>query len=444
MSKFDLRDISERLAASRDTEAVSRVLGYPRPYARIGGLPGLLRGSATPGHVYEAMGIAWYGRTSFSRRISCRRDSCESSFTPVLFQYGNRRSLLTHLVPVVPLLRAGHDRGGGADAAATDPDWQVVRVLPLADQETDRDARDLSDKKGAFGSKTIGEIIPLKSMAALAPPSISTVRRGRARPTTAAPAPRPPISKNAFRRLKVETAELTEENKPRPRVAGARIRDRAARQELESLQAGARRSEGPVICARKQSAAADPTSLRRVLELTDTQTRLGGLQSNDRIPQKAFQVLSQEHDPDAFSRTLVTWSASTSSSTVAASWCSTDPGDAADHAQQGIDAAIANNGRCASGRHRRLVAHNRKPLAGASSQGRRIGAAHAPGRLQLGLLHFGPVDLQHRLRGVLNLSNKRNGEPFERSGPDRAVLAGSIMAMTLGAQDASRKSAAWA
>ena len=36
--------------------------------------------------------------------------------------------------------------------------------------------------------------------------------------------------------------------------------------------------------------------------------------------------------------------------------------------------------------------------------------------------------------GVLNLSNKRDGAPFDELDLDRAVLAGSVLAMTLSHQ----------
>jgi len=45
---------------------------------------------------------------------------------------------------------------------------------------------------------------------------------------------------------------------------------------------------------------------------------------------------------------------------------------------------------------------------------------------------------------VLNLSNKAAGLPFDQLDLDRATLTGSLLAMTLGAQDVAQRSAAWA
>jgi len=55
-----------------------------------------------------------------------------------------------------------------------------------------------------------------------------------------------------------------------------------------------------------------------------------------------------------------------------------------------------------------------------------------------------PLVHNNRLFGVLNLSNKRGGEAFEEYDFDRAVIAGSLLAITLGHHDSARRAAAWA
>jgi putative methionine-R-sulfoxide reductase with GAF domain len=57
-----------------------------------------------------------------------------------------------------------------------------------------------------------------------------------------------------------------------------------------------------------------------------------------------------------------------------------------------------------------------------------------------------PLTYKDRTCGVLNLSNKRDGEAFDDFDLDRAMLAGSIIAMTLGGQAQVRRAAttAWA
>ena len=52
-----------------------------------------------------------------------------------------------------------------------------------------------------------------------------------------------------------------------------------------------------------------------------------------------------------------------------------------------------------------------------------------------------PLTYKDRTCGVLNLSNKRDGEAFDEFDLDRAVLVGSIIAMTLGNQEMVRRAA---
>ena len=54
-----------------------------------------------------------------------------------------------------------------------------------------------------------------------------------------------------------------------------------------------------------------------------------------------------------------------------------------------------------------------------------------------------PLIYNNRLCGVMNLSNKKNGEPFEDYDLDRAQIAGSLMAVALADLDNARRAAAW-
>jgi signal transduction protein with GAF and PtsI domain len=55
-----------------------------------------------------------------------------------------------------------------------------------------------------------------------------------------------------------------------------------------------------------------------------------------------------------------------------------------------------------------------------------------------------PIVYDGRLMGVLNLSNKRDRQPFDESDLDRAILAAGIFAITLGSNDAVRRTLVWA
>lgn len=90
------------------------------------------------------------------------------------------------------------------------------------------------------------------------------------------------------------------------------------------------------------------------------------------------------------------------------------------------------------------MAHNRKPLfvrVKADAQ-----AVQHTGQDVYNSDSFIAVPLIHgdRVVGVLNLSNKQGGLPFDELDLDRAMLAGSLLAMTLGRQETARRTAAWA
>jgi signal transduction protein with GAF and PtsI domain len=53
-----------------------------------------------------------------------------------------------------------------------------------------------------------------------------------------------------------------------------------------------------------------------------------------------------------------------------------------------------------------------------------------------------PLIHNNRLCGVLNLSNKSDGEPFDDLDLDRALLAGALLAMVLARHESARHSAA--
>jgi len=89
------------------------------------------------------------------------------------------------------------------------------------------------------------------------------------------------------------------------------------------------------------------------------------------------------------------------------------------------------------------VAHNRKPLFVRVKQD--AAGAGRSGRDDYNSDSFicVPLVYNNRVWGVLNLSNKREGELFDDMDLDRAQLAGSMMATVLGAYAMARQAAAF-
>jgi len=84
------------------------------------------------------------------------------------------------------------------------------------------------------------------------------------------------------------------------------------------------------------------------------------------------------------------------------------------------------------------VAHNRRPLhVRVKHEG---GEAGRSGREDYNSDSFISVPLiyNHRLWGVLNLSNKRAGQPFDDMDLDRAQLSASVLATLLGSRATAR------
>ncbi|HYM80197.1 MAG TPA: GAF domain-containing protein [Candidatus Limnocylindria bacterium] len=452
MSKFDLRDISERLAASRDTEAVVfEFLGYLQA-VRSDWRASLAFYEVSRDalvNIYERHGNRLARKDVVLPADDLPPRLVRKFFHPsAFFNTANRRSLLTHLFQSSPYYEPDPIEAPGLMPLTPIPNWQSCVCLPLADQE-DLIAMVVivSDRKGAFGSKTIGEIIPLKSMAALAlAQHLHRSARPRASDDRSARAAAAEFQER-IRRLNAETAELTEENK----VKAARLQALACEIELLDKSSNQYKQEldgvkSQLFALEEQSAAATQHLSEAYSQLTDTQTRLAGLQSTVGFLKEAFQVLSQEHDPDAFSHTLVTWFCEH----FGLDRCSLMVLDGSKEtlrisAQQGIDPAIADNVKVRVGQGiAGWVAHNRKPLlVRVRKDAESVKHTHQDAYNSDSFISV-PLIYNNRLRGVLNLSNKRDGEPFDDLDLDRALLAGSIMAMTLGAQDVSRRSAAWA
>jgi GAF domain-containing protein len=452
MSNFDLRDISERLTASRDTEAVVfEFLGY------LQAVRSDWRASLAFYEVSRDALVSVYERQGarlVRKDLSLPVDQLpprlvRKFFHPsAFFNVANRRSLLTQLFQSSPFYEPDFTEAAALHALTPMPAWQSCVCMPLADRE------DLiamlvlvSDKKGSFGSRTIGELIPLKSMAALAlaqhlyrtaRPNEPDERSARAAASE---------FQERIRRLNIETAELAEENQAKT----AKLQALAS--EIEQLDKSSNEYKveleevkGQLFALEEQSASATQHLSEAYAQLADTQGRLTGYQSTIGFLKEVFQVLAQEHDPDEFSRTMVTWFCEHFGVDRCSLMVLDDSGETLHmRAQQGIDPHIAGNVRVRIGQGiAGWVAHNRKPLLvrvrneGEPVQHTFQDAYNSDSFVSVPLVH------RNRLWGVLNFSNKRDGEPFDDLDLDRALLAGSVLAMTLGGQELVRRAAAWA
>lgn len=468
MSKFDLRDVSQRLSQSRDTEAVVfEFLGY------LQGLKPDWHASLAFYEVSRDALVSLYTRPKdqlVREAVNIPVDQLPTRLVRKFFHPGafsntpNRRSLLSSLFKTSPFYEPEGAEAGALRPVAPIPDWVSCICMPLADQEDLLAMLVLaSHQKGAFPNRIVEELVPVKGMASLALAQ-HLYRSARTAPTdpaaymppveasAGAPAPAPPPGPAAasfqdqIRQLDSQGAQKGSASEASQARLEAMARELEVadqnsthyRQELERVKVH-------LDALEEQSHAATQHLNEACSQLTETQDRMHELRRTTGFLQDLFQMLSQEHDAQEFSGTLVLWF----SETFGVERCSLMVMNANRDtmriaAQRGLDPAVADQVRVRVGQGiSGWVAQNRKPLfVRVKTDAREV--AHT-GQDVYNSDSFITVPLIHgdQVVGVLNLSNKAAGLPFDQMDLDRATMAASLLAMTLGAGEVEERSAAW-
>ena len=453
MSKFDLRDISQRLSASRDTEAlVLEFLGY------LESVRPDWKASLAFYEVSQDALVSVYQRTS--HRLS-RKDLrlpvdqlparlVRKFFHPsAFFHQGARRPLLSQLLQTSPHYEVPPVEAQALRAIVPVSQWQSCVCLPLADQEDLLAMLVLaSEHPNAFPSKAIGEVLPIRAVAALAlAQHLHRSSRGRdPGPAPAAPSAAATEFQARLKRLDVQAAHMAHSQ-----PAEAERLDALAK-ELESLDSTKNhykqeleKVKGRLMTLEQQSATATQHLTDAYAQLDVTAGRLYAMQRTVGFMKEVCQVLSQEHDRQKFARTLVSWFCEHFGVDRCSLMLLDDARETlAISAQRGIDPDVASRVKVRIGQGiAGWVAHNRKPLF-VRVRGDAKEVAHT-GQDAYNSDSFicVPLIYNNRLCGVMNLSNKKNGEPFEDYDLDRAQIAGSLMAVALADLDHARRAAAW-
>ena len=449
MSKFDLRDISDRLARSRDTEAVVfEFLGYLQavcPDWRAA-LAFYEVSQDALVNVYERQATRLVRRDVTVPVSQLPARLVRKFFHPsAFFNHTDRRTLIGHLFSGSPYYEPDQADAGSLRSLTPLPNWQSCVCLPLADQE---DILALlviaSEKKNAFGSKTIGEVIPIKSMAALAlAQHLYRTVKGRepAANQGAVPAPAADFSER-IHRLNAHSSALEEDNQTKTRkleaMAGeVELLDKNSTQYKQELE----RVKGKLTALEQQSATATEQLTDVSSQLNQAEARGAELQRTIGFMKDVSQVLSQAHDPAEFTTMMVTWFCQH----FGVDRCSLMLLDPAGEtlqiaAQRGIDSQLASQIRVRIGQGvAGWVAHNRKPLFVRVKQDAE--GAGRSGREDYNSDSFicAPLVYSNRVWGVLNLSNRREGQAFTELDLDRAQLVASVVAVVLGSQESSRR-----
>ena len=452
MSKFDFRDISERLSRSRDTEAVVfEFLSYLQQ-ARPDWRASLA--------FYEVSRDALVNVYDVEDECLRRRDVAlpvdqlparlvRKFFHPsAFFNRADRRSLLAHVLQTSPSYEPDLLEAPALRDVTPLANWQSCVCLPLADQE---DVLALlviaSEKKNAFGSKIVGEIIPVKGLASLA---LAQHLYRDSRPETAvherASHELTADFQDRIRQLSQQSEELREDNQLKTRKV------RALTDQIEQLDkhSGAYREElervkSTLFVLEEQTALANQNLSEAYSQLTFAQSRLESTQRTVEFLKEVFQVLAEEHDRDDFPPTMVSWFCEH----FGIERCSLMLLDRAREtlmiaAQRGISPTVASKVRVRIGQGiAGWVAHNRKPLFVRVRDD--AGQLKPTGHDAYNSDSFISVPLVHnnQLVGVLNLSNRSDAQPFDDLDFDRAVLAGALLAMMMSNEERTRRAASW-
>ncbi len=467
MSKFDLRDISDKLTGSRDTEGVvDTLLAY-------------LRAVQPDWHptlaFYEVSRDALvrvYDREN--ERLRCRNIIVPVEQLPArlvrkffhpsaFFNATDRRSLLARLFQSSPSYEPDLTEHAQIQPIAAGTPWHSCVCMPLADQE------DLiamlvivSPRRNAFGSRAVGEIIPVKSLAAMSLARHLYARDPRVAPTpiaeqAAATQQAMAVQQAASQNLAAEFQTRLQELQAHSEQLAADNQHKTQRlealtREIEALDRNSSayrhelsRVKSTLDALEEQSGAAAAHLQEAFSQLAVSQSRLGEMQRTMTFLKEVFQVLAHEHDEEEFSRTLVSWFCEHFGVDRCSLMRLEDSRESlAIFAHRGLDEAVANRVRVRLGQGiAGWVAHNKKPLFVRMKQ--EVSPVQATGQDAYNSDSFISVPLvfKNRLYGVLNLSNKRDGDPFDESDLERAMLAGSLLALSLGGQERSRQLAAW-
>ena len=242
-----------------------------------------------------------------------------------------------------------------------------------------------------------------------------------------------------LRELEAESTALAQDN----RLKAERMELLA--REVERIQNTAHQERAELESLRQQMRALDEQASTAAKHLDDAYTELAAAQKrlNDQqetmdFLREVFDASQLEHDDSLMSRALV----QRFCEAFEVDRCSlmrVDDRHLHIAAHRGMDPNMAGRVRLPLGQGvAGWVAHHRKPVlmrkTGDASPVRPTGVDHynSDSFVSVPLVH------QNRLLGVLNLSNKRDGKPFDETDLDRAIMASAVLSMSLGVREVSQ------
>jgi GAF domain-containing protein len=305
-----------------------------------------------------------------------------------------------------------------------------------------------SAKKNAFPSKTVGELLPVKSVASLAlAQHLYRTEKGRLEEQVKTVETKVATQyQDKMVRLADERVALQEANEEQARMIAELVENLGTMdQGGDQYRTELDRVKNALFALEEQSSVATEFLSDAYTELTQATSQLGELQGTVGFIRGVCDVLAQEHTEADLPALLVTWF----SESFGIDRFSYMTPDARHETLQitmsrGISNTIAEKVRVRIGQGiAGWVAHNRKPLLVRAVGESGVPHTHQDNYNSDSFLSV-PVVHNNVLFGVLNLSNKRDGSLFGQADLDRATLLAQFMAMSVERMTLGKRAQAWA
>jgi len=453
MSHYDLRDISEKLSGSKDsTSVITNFLGY---------LQGLRRDWKDSIAFYECSTdrlVSIYsleGNRLMSADLDLPVDNLPAKLVRKFFHHSsyfadmNKRTVLSLIFQNSPYYRAEKNESSLLTPITALNSWESCLCLPMADSEDVIALLTIcSAKKNAFPSKTVGELLPVKSVASLAlAQHLYRSEKGRLEEEVKTVQTRVTSEfQDKMSRLSDDRVALEQANQEQAKMIAALVENLGTMdQGGDEYRTELDRVKNALFALEEQSSVATEYLADAYAELTNATSQLGELQGTVGFIRGVCDVLTQEHNEQDLPAMLVSWF---SESFGIDRFSYMTPDQRGETLQislsRGIAASIAEKVHVRIGQGiAGWVAHNRKPLLV-----RAVGESGVPHTHQdnYNSDSFLCVPVVHNdvLFGVLNLSNKRDGSLFGQADLDRAMLLSQFIAMSQERLMIGKRAQAWA
>src|SRR5262245_6319372 len=439
MSRYDLRDISEKLSGSKDsTSVITSFLSY---------LQTIRRDWKATLSFYECSTdrlVTIYsidGTRLQSAELDLPVDKLPPKLVRKFFHHSayfaefNKRTVLSLIFQNSPFYRAEKSEAPGLTAIAPLNSWESCLCLPLADSEDIIALLTIcSAKKNAFPSKTVGELLPVKSVASLARAQhLYRSEKGRLEEEVktvenkVANQFQEKMSRMSDERMQLQSANEEQAKMIAELIENLGTMDHGGDQYRNELE----RVKNALFALEEQSSVATEYLSDAYAELSQATLQLSEIQNTMSFVRGVCEVMAQEHNEAELPALLISWY-SDYFGIERYSYMTPDPrGETlAITMSRGIANTIAERVRVRIGQGiAGWVAHNRKPLLVRSVGESGVPHTHQDNYNSDSFLAV-PVVHNDVLYGVLNLSNKKDGSLFGPADLDRATLLCQWIAMS--------------